>query len=186
MIGCHGCVCVCVCARVCVRYYYGFVFKSALQSTAVQEDEAPKSWALLRYPQCSARWLIYHHRGENERKTVGLNVPHPPKKFFIYFFNYKSLLSLNLFCPKRENKTEAVLCVDDGKLYCDMLLSWLWEPHGCTSLSLCAGKGNCSRNRFTTEWKERSPRWQVGHCDEKRERSTGEKLQEWYEIFIMW
>lgn len=88
---------------------------------------------------------IHHSGGENERKTVGLNVPPPQSLLFYLFLNY---ISLNLFCPKRENKTETVLCVDDGKLYCDVLLSRLWET---VSLCVCAGKGNCSRNRFTTE-----------------------------------
>ena len=50
--------------------------------------------------------------------------------------------------------------------------------HTAVPLCVCAGKGKDTR----------SPVWQVGHCDEKREKereSTGEKLRELYEIFVM-
>ena len=62
--------------------------------------------------------------------------------------------------------------------------------HTAVPLCVCAGKGK----------ETRSPGWQVGHCDEKREieterkrerekekerESTGEKLRELYEIFVM-
>lgn len=135
---------------VCVRYYYRFVLKIAPQSTAVPKADAPNPWALLHYPQCSAKWLLYPslQRWKWE-KSFSLNV-------FLFFFLISRLhvpefLSL---LPKRENKTETVLCLE-GKLYCDILLSWLWEPHDCTSL--------CDSPQ---RWNEKS---RIEHCDEKRE-----------------
>ncbi|TMS04816.1 hypothetical protein E3U43_009973 [Larimichthys crocea] len=121
---------------------------------------------------------------------VGLNVsPHSPKVFLFLFISpnpseFKSLLS------QKGKKNETVLCVDDDrKLYCDMLLSWLWEPHGCTSLCLCR-KGRKERKEERKEAagtdspqcgkKEMSSMAGLGivmRRDRKRE-STGEKLQE--------
>lgn len=205
-------VCVRERERVCARYYSGFVFKKAPQSTADQKDEAPKPWALLHYPQCSARWLIYTYihrrRGENERKMVGLNVsPHSPKVFlFLFLFispnpsEFKSLLS------QKGKKNETVLCVDDDrKLYCDMLLSWLWEPHGCTSLCLCR-KGKKERKKGRKERKEerkeaagtdspqcgkkkRCPAWQVWALwweETERERVQVKSSKNNMKLFIMW
>lgn len=64
------------------------------------------------------------------------------------FPNYQSL---NLFCPKREKESEMVLCVDDEKLYCDTYCCHGFGNRTAVPLCLCAGKGNCSRNRFATE-----------------------------------
>lgn len=116
---------------------------------------------------------------------VGLNVsPHSPKVFlFLFLFispnpsEFKSLLS-----QKGKKKNETVLCVDDDrKLYCDMLLSWLWEPHGCTSLCLCRkgkeGKKERKKGRkqqeqihLSVEKKRDVQHGRFGHCDEKRQK----------------
>lgn len=163
---------VCVCACVKERYYYGFVLKNAPQSTAVQKAEAPKPWALLCYPQCSAGRLIYSSLQRWKWEENSWFECSTQRFLFI------SPLSSNLFCPQRENETEAVLCVHDGKLYCDMLLSWLWKPHGCTSLSLCR-KGKLQQEQIHHRVKRKSPRW--GLWWEER-KSTGEKLREWYNM----
>lgn len=86
---------------VCVRYYYWFVLKIAPQSTAVQKGEAPKPWALLHYPQCSARWLLYPslQRWKWE-KMVRFNV----LLFFFLFISLHVPLSFSLFYPKGKTK----------------------------------------------------------------------------------
>lgn len=192
-------VCVRERERVCARYYSGFVFKKAPQSTADQKDEAPKPWALLHYPQCSARWLIYTYihrrRGENERKMVGLNVsPHSPKVFlFLFLFispnpsEFKSLLS-----QKGKKKTKRYFVSTMIESFTVTCCCHGFGNHTAVPLCVCAGKERkerkkgrkegSSRNRFTSVWKKKEMSSMAGlgivmRRDRKRE-STGEKLQE--------
>lgn len=102
-------------------------------------------------------------------------------KVFLFFYLFPQLqvpLSLNLFCPKRENET--VLCVD-GESFTVTNCCRGFRNHVAVPLCLCAGKGNCSRNRLTTEWKEKSRMACWALWWEERERK-GEKLQELYDM----
>lgn len=131
----------CLCVRMCVceraRSSCGFVFQNAPQSTAAQKDEAPEHelYYITHNAVQGGRWYISMQRWKWEESSWFECSP-------MFFKLLQVPLSLNLFCPKRENET--VLCFDVGKLYCDILLSRLREPHGCTSLSLYRK----SRNRF--------------------------------------
>lgn len=100
-----------------------------------------------------------------EVKMRGKRLNVSPKVLYL-FPQLQIPLSSYLFCPKRENET--VLCVNDGKLYCDILLSWFWEPRGCTSLSLCR-KGKLQQEQIDHRVKGEVQNGSIGHCDKKRE-----------------
>ena len=185
-MGCDVCVCVWVCARYycdCRRYYWS-VLKIAPQSTAAQKDEAPKPWALLRYPQCSARWLIYPGLQRWKRKRMVLTTcpPPPPPHLlpqssfsFIYFSNSYESLWVSVSVTK--GKTHKVKTQSE-RLYCDMLFSRLWEAHGWACVCHRAGKGNRSRDRLTAVWRvESRERESVCVCV-----CTGKRLHEWYNM----
>ena len=125
------CVCVCVCVRMCERERErvcesGFVFKIAPQSTAVQKDEAPKPWALLGYPQCSARWLIHPSQQRWKWEENGWFECFP-LTFFFFFYLFPPAISPSCVPKGKTKKQKQYFCVDDRKLYCDMSSSWLWE-----------------------------------------------------------
>lgn len=137
-----------VCARACLceRLWgtiKGLCWRKHLKAQQFRRLKLPNlELYYVTHNAVQGGWFICQCRGENERKMVDLNVL--PRGFFFFGLKkkkeklspseFKSLLSPK---GKKQTKNETVLCLDDGKLYCDILLSWLWKPHGCTSLSLC-------------------------------------------------
>lgn len=171
MVRCH------VCSSVCEVLVYGFALKIAPQSTAVPNDEAPTPISFtLPTMQCKVVDMSVTAEVKNEAMVW----TKPAPKVLLFMSQLQVPLSFSLLCHKRENQTQAVPCVDYGKLYCDMLWSRPRGARGCTSVSLCR-KGKLRLEQI---------HHRSGNCDEQRAR---EREYRWkapwvtqHEIFIMW
>lgn len=97
---------------------------------------------------------------------------------FFYLFIYS--LSLILL-PKRENKSETVLCVDDEALPWRVVVTALGTTR--LYLSVFVQERETAAGAGSPQTEKRSPRWQVGHCWWGGRESTGEKFQEWWNIY---
>ena len=170
-MGCH--VWVCVCVRMCERERErvcesGFVFKIAPQSTAVQKDEAPKPWALLGYPQCSARWLIHPSQQRWKWEENGWFECFPLTFFF--FFIYSPQLSVPLVSQKGKQKNKNstfVSMIESFTVTCRR--HGFGKPHGCTSL--------CLRRKGKRYEKSSMAGWALWWEEREREREYRRKAQ---------
>lgn len=60
----------------------------------------------------------------------------PPPEVFLFISQLKVPEFESLLSQKGKQKRNGTFVLM-MKLYCDMCVSRRWEPHGCTSLSLC-------------------------------------------------
>lgn len=185
MIGCHVCVTVCACAWGTM----GLCCKIAPQSTAVQKDDAPKTWSFTTLPTMQCKVVDKSIATEVKmrgKQLVWMLTPHPLKKekrFFFVFFVFSSQLqvplSFSLLCHKRENKRKRYACVDDGKALLWHIVIMALGNHTAVALCVCAGK-----EKFQV-W---ALRWDETGKEKERESVYRRKAPRVirYEIFIMW